>query len=147
MLDHVEVVFENMKPMMKKLKKASYKQNMEAFVEDYGHFFREMIEETEQAEDKEKVAAEIARLFAESVERKYTSPRNGKISGTLQMDLNFFMIYYVFPAILMTGHEDAVLIADRLRDEWGSRFKDSKIQYTDYDTLYGAFKEKIFGIF
>ena len=47
----------------------------------------------------------------------------------------------------MTEHEDAVLIADQIRDEWGNRFKDSKIQYTDYDSLYGAFREKIFGIF
>ena len=28
MLDHVEIMFEDMKPMMKKLKKASYKENM-----------------------------------------------------------------------------------------------------------------------
>ena len=34
MLDHVETVFENMKPMMKKLKKASYRQNLEVFVGD-----------------------------------------------------------------------------------------------------------------
>ena len=33
MLDHVEKIFADMKPMMKKLKKASYKVNMEAFIE------------------------------------------------------------------------------------------------------------------
>ena len=147
MLDHVEIIFENMKPMMKKLKKASYKQNMEAFVEDYGHYFREMTDLTETAENKDEAAKEIAEVFAESVEREFASSKNGRISGPLQLDLNFFMIYYVFPALLMTGHEDAALIADHLRDEWGSRFKDSKIQYTDYVTLYGAFREKIFGIF
>lgn len=147
MLDHVEIIFENMKPMMKKLKKASYKQNMEAFVEDYGHYFREMTDLTENAENKDEAAKEIAEVFAESVEREFASSKNGRISGPLQLDLNFFMIYYVFPALLLTGHEDAALIADHLRDEWGSRFKDSKIQYTDYDTLYGAFREKIFGIF
>ena len=147
MLDHVETVFENMKPMMKKLKKASYRQNMEVFVGDYGHYFREMTDMTEKAQDKAEKAKEIAKVFAESVERKFASPKNGRISGPLQLDLNFFMIYYVFPAILMTGHGDAVLIADQIREEWGNRFKDSKIQYTDYDTLYGAFREKIFGIF
>lgn len=147
MLDHVEIVFNNMKPMMKKLKKASYKQNMDGFVEDYGHYFREMTELTENAENKDQVAKEIAKVFVESVERKFASPKNGRIGGPLQLDLNFFMIYYVFPAILMTEHKDAVLIADHLRDEWGNRFRDSKIQYTDYDTLYGAFREKIFGLF
>ena len=63
------------------------------------------------------------------------------------MDLNFFMIYYVFPAILMTQNDNAKLMADTLCETWGKSFKDSKIGYTDYDTLYESFKEKIFGIF
>lgn len=67
--------------------------------------------------------------------------------GTVQTDLNFFMIYYVFPAILKRNHEHAKLLADTLCDTWGSRFKNSKISYTDYGTLYNAFREKVFGIF
>ena len=36
------------------------------------------------------------------------SPKKGKIwTGAIQTDLNFFMIYYVFPAILLTEHDDA----------------------------------------
>ena len=73
--------------------------------------------------------------------------KRGKISGKVQMDLNFFMIYYVFPAILMTQNDNAKLMADTLCETWGKSFKDSKIGYTDYDTLYESFKEKIFGIF
>ena len=65
----------------------------------------------------------------------------------MQTDLNFFMIYYVFPAILLTEHDDAKLIADYLCSRWGEKFKNSKIQYTDYDSLYVSFREKIFGIF
>ena len=34
--------------------------------------------------------------------------------SAVQTDLNFFMIYYVFPAILLTEHDDAKLIADHL---------------------------------
>lgn len=147
MLDHVEILFENMKPMMKKLKKASYQKNMEEFLAQHGHYFREMTMVMDQAEDKADAAEQIAKTFSEQVEKAYTSPKKGRIDGVVQMDLNFFMIYYVFPAILMTEHKDAKTIADHLRDEWGRRFKDSKIEYTDYDSLYGAFREKIFGIF
>ena len=147
MLDHVEIIFENMKPMMKKLKKASYEANMKKFLEEHGHYFKEMTDLTENADDKEKTADELARVFADRVEKAYSSPKKGRIDGVVQLDLNFFMIYYIFPAILLTEHKDAVLIADHLRDEWGGRFKDSRIQYTDYDTLYKAFREKIFGIF
>ena len=144
MLDHVEIVFENMKPMMKKLKKKNYKANMEEFLGTHGHYFQEMTELTENAE---AAADEIARIFADRVEKKFTSPKKGRIENVVQLDLNFFMIYYIFPAILKTEHEDAKLIADHIRDEWSRRFKDSDIQYTDYDSLYAAFREKIFGIF
>nr|WP_294493372.1 hypothetical protein [uncultured Mediterraneibacter sp.] len=146
MLEHVEIIFEDMKPMMKKLKKKNYQTNMEEFLSRHGHYFQEMTAQTENAEDKDAVADELARVFAGSVEKAYISPKKGKIDPVVQLDLNFFMIYYVFPAILKTEHEDARLIADHLRDEWSRRFKDSDIQYTDYDSLYAAFREKIFGI-
>lgn len=147
MLDHVETIFENMKPMMKKLKKASYQTNMELFLNKYGHFFREMTDFVDQSEDKESAAEKIATDFAGKIEKAYISPKKGRIEGVIQLDLNFFMIYYVFPAILKTEHPEAVLIADHIRDEWGNRFTDSRIQYTDYDSLYSSFREKIFGIF
>ena len=146
MLDHIEVIFDDMKPMMKKLKKKNYKENMDGFLNRYGHYFHEMTALTAGAEDKEKKAEEIASVFVDSVEKKFTSPKKGRVDGVIQLDLNFFMIYYVFPAILLTEHEDARLIADRIRDAWSGRFKDSDIQYSDYDTIYAAFREKIFGI-
>ena len=146
MLDHVEIIFEDMKPMMKKLKKKNYRINMEEFLLRHGHYFQEMTAHTAAAEDKAEAADELARVFTEQVEKAYISPKKGRVDPVVQLDLNFFMIYYVFPAILKTEHEDARLIADHIRDEWSRRFKDSDIQYTDYDSLYGAFREKIFGI-
>lgn len=95
--------------------------------------------------DPEKAAKEIAEVFVEAVKSRYEV--KGKIKGTVQADLNFFMIYYVFPAILKRNHEYAKLLADTLCETWGSSFKNSKIGYTDYETLYKAFREKIFGIF
>ena len=69
-----------------------------------------------------------------------------RIKGKVQVDLNFFMIYYVFPAILLTENEHAVLLADEICSAWGNHFKDSKIKYTEYDKLYVSFHDKIFGI-
>ena len=157
MLDHIEVIFDDMKPMMKKLKKKNYKENMDGFLNRHGHYFHEMTAMTAGAEDKGGKAEEIASVFVDSVEKKFASPKKGRVDGVIQpkkgrvdgviqLDLNFFMIYYVFPAILLTEHEDSRLIADRIRDEWSGRFKDSDIQYSDYDTIYAAFREKIFGI-
>ena len=78
MLDHVEKIFADMKPMMKKLKKASYKVNMEAFIENHGHYFREMTEYTENASDKEAAAKELAVCFTDKVYDAYVSPKKGK---------------------------------------------------------------------
>ena len=137
MLENVGSMFDGMLGMMKKLKKASYESHMKEFRERNGHFFREMIRYVEQSEDREAAAKEVADVFTDAV--KETFSVRGKIRGRTQVDLNFFMIYYVFPAILLD--------AGSIRDAWEAKFKDSRIQYTDYDKIYGAFREKIFGIF
>lgn len=144
MLDGVEKIFEEMQPMMKKLKKNSYEKNMVQFREVHGHYFSEMMDYMEAAEDKGKAAGEIGKAFVDKAEAAYQ--KKGKIAGKVQTDLNFFMIYYTFPAILMTHSDYAKQVADGICGEWGARFKDSKIGYADYDTIYGGFREKIFGI-
>lgn len=148
MLEQVETMFDGMLDMMKKLKKASYEKHMKAFRERNGHFFTEMIQYVEEKEgmpEKEAAAREVADVFADAVQKNFSV--KGKIRPRTQIDLNFFMIYYVFPALLLTEGENQELIADSIRDKWGEKFKDSKIQYADYDKIYGAFREKIFGIF
>lgn len=145
MLNNIETIFDNMTGMMKKLKKASYRKNMEAFQEKNGHFFREMVQYTEQSTDKEAAAEKIAEYFTDMVWDSFS--KNGKIRPVMQVDLNLFVIYYVFPSILMTGSDDATLIADHIRDAWSVKFKNGNIQYTDYDKIYDSFSEKIFGMF
>ncbi|MBR4984078.1 MAG: hypothetical protein IKY94_16215 [Lachnospiraceae bacterium] len=144
MLQQVETMFEDMAPMLKGLKKKNYETNMKAFREKNNEFFFQMMDQL-KTEKKEVVAKHISNSFVAAVKQIFE--KRGKIKGKVQMDLNFFMIYYVFPAILMTQSDDAKLMADTLCETWGNSFKDAKIGYTDYDTLYESFKEKIFGIF
>ncbi len=147
MLKDLETIYDNMKDMMRKLKKKSYEANMNQFLEKNGKYFQEMTEYLDQAEDKEKAAGEIAAVFGETVENAFGKGPKKKIAPRTQADINFFMIYYVFPAILKTEHEASRLIADSICGEWKNRFADSNIGYTDYDSLYKGFREKIFGIF
>ena len=144
MLQQVEAVFENMAPMLKGLKKKTYEANMKAFREKNNEFFFEMMDQLKFG-NKEVIARHLSNSFVAAVKQIFE--KRGKIKGNQQMDLNFFMIYYVFPAILMTQSDDAKLMADTLCETWGNSFKDSKIGYTEYDKLYESFKEKIFGIF
>ena len=144
MLDHAEMMFDGMKYMIQNLRKSSYKENMEIFREKNGHFFREMIHYMEQSTDKEVAAKEIADCITDIVKDNFS--KKGKINSRTQADLNLFVIYYVFPAILLTESEDATLIADHIRDTWAATFKNSNIQYADYDRIYSGFQDRIFGI-
>ena len=143
MLQQVETIFENMAPMLKGLKKKTYEANMKEFREKNNEFFFSLMDQL-KAGNKEVIARHLSNSFVAAVKQIFE--KNGKIKGSLQMDLNFFMIYYVFPSILMTQSEDAKLMADTLCETWGKSFKDSKIGYTEYDKLHESFKEKIFGI-
>lgn len=145
MLDQVAIIFENMDEMLRKLKRDSYESNMKKFREAYGHFFTEMTESMEEADDKDEAAKEIADTFVEAVKERFA--KKGKIRGRKQADLNFFMIYYVFPALLMTESEYAGQIADVLCVEWGNSFSASKIGYTTYEEICKGFRTKILGIF
>ena len=144
MLQQVEAMFADMAPMLKGLKKQSYEANMKVFREKNSEFFFQMMDQL-KTEKKEVVAKHISNSFVAAVQQIFE--KRGKIKGKVQMDLNFFMIYYVFPSILMTQSDDAKLMADTLCETWSNSFKGAKIGYTDYDTLYESFKEKIFGIF
>ena len=92
-----------------------------------------------------EIAGQICSCAAE--QKKQAGFRNEREEEAWQRNCNLFMVAYVFPAILLTEHDDAKLIADHLCSRWGEKFKNSKIQYTDYDSLYVSFREKIFGIF
>lgn len=146
MLDGMEIIFDDMRNMMKRLKKKSYEKNTEQFLRQHGHYFEEMTGYIDVAEDKEKAAHELGSSFATAVKEKYAKGSKKKVPGYIQSDLNLFMIYFVFPAILNTKHEDRKLIADSICEEWNACFG-CGIGYTDYDTLYASFREKIFGIF
>ena len=147
MLDHVEKIFADMKPMMKKLKKASYKVNMEAFIENHGHYFREMTEYTENASDKETAAKELAVDFTDKVYDAYVSPKKGKIDSAVQTDLNFFMIYYVFPAILECRNSYYKPLVKAIEKTWSKTFKSSKIKAATFETINSGFHKKILGLF
>lgn len=146
MLQGIETIFDNKEKMIGHLKKQTYEANTEMFLEKNGHYFKEMAEYVDKADDKEAAAQEIGECLVKAVEKRFSN-KKGKVDARSQVDLNFFMIYYVFPSILSAGGENAKAAADGVCKVWGKSFQDSNIQYTDYDTLYGAFREKIFGIF
>ena len=126
-------MFDNMEAMMDRIKKKVYAERMERFREKNLEILAQMTDFVEQAEEQErdKAAAQVAKALAGAVEARFA--KRGKISGRTQMDINLFMIYFVFPAILLTQSEYAGLLADAIRDEWRGRFKNSEQHFSGKD--------------
>lgn len=146
MLEQAGAMFDDMEAMMYRLKKKAYRERMEQFRDKNGAVLAEMTDFVERAEKRDEAAAQAAKALADAVEARFA--KRGKINGRSQMDINLFMIYFVFPAILLTQSECAVPIADAIRDEWRGRFRDSaQLGYTTYEEICGSFQEKFLGIF
>lgn len=145
MPDHVEMMFEGMSVLIKRLKKASYEKNMKAFRERNEAVFREMTDYVDAAENKDAAAKQLAQSFTGRVREIFQV--KGKIKSCTQVDMNLFMVLYVFPALLLTEHPEAKRIADAIRDSWRDTFKDGNIDYQDYNAIYNSFNEKIMGMF
>lgn len=145
MLNDIEKMFSNRKEMLQHLGKKVYEKNMTEFLKQNQHYYEEMIRYVDSVSDKETAVKEIGICFVDGVESAFAAGRKNKISARTQMDLNLFMVYYGFPGLLKTGHPECRMIAEGIRREWSSRFKNSDIGYTDYDSLYNSFTEKLFG--
>ena len=131
---NVNKIFEDVAFLSKVHNKKSYEANTNRFKEDRYQEFSDLV----NAED---VGAE-AQKFCEDVFIAFK--KFGKVRGADQMNLNYFMIYYVFPTILCEEQEGKA-ICDTLKSTWNNYFK-CNISYTDYNTLYEGFQTKIFGI-
>lgn len=141
-----ERMFENKSKMLKRLKKQTYETYFAQFQAEYAKQLEEITAYAADASDKQAAITEIGTWFTDGVLRKFASGKK-KIPSYVQADLNLFMIYYVFPALLKTGHPDAEQITEGICAVWAECFPGNKIGYTDYDTLYQSFHDKILGIF
>lgn len=146
MLEQAASMFDDMEGMLNRIKKKVYQERMDFFRRKNAQLLSEMTGFVEQAEKRDEAAAQVAKAFADAVEARFA--KRGKISGRSQMDINLFMIYFVFPAILLTESNCAVSLADAIRDEWRGRFRDSaQLDYTTYEEISETFKEKFLGLF
>jgi len=144
MLDNVQVMFDDRKAIVGKLKKATYEANMPIYREKYGDFFNEMTQFVAGSEDVNGAADELATCFCDKVFDAFN--KRGKVSSGMVFDLNFVMIYYIFPALLLTEDENATVIADAITGKWNEKFG-CTIQYGTYDLILSGFKTKLFGFF
>lgn len=138
-------MFYDMPRLLKKLKRKVYEENMVYFRKTYGALLEDMVHLVAQDEQPERVANELAEELIQGVRERF-APK-GRVGANTQIDLNLFMIYYVFPGLLFIPGENASLLAETICQKWRASFAKSEIRYFPYEEIRDGFKEKIFGIF
>ena len=135
---NVEKLFEDARKLSKVSNKKAYQSNMEMFNSNRYAYLKDLVD---AGDDNLQTQAQS---FCEEVTSAFK--KFGKVRGGDLMNLNYFMIFYVFPAIQQNEEkEKSIRICDILRDTWNQHFK-SNISYADYDTLLEGFQTKIFGV-
>ena len=132
---NIAKIFEDVAPLSKISSKKEYEQKMNMFLSDRYELLNDLVSASD--------IAGASKEFCQGVTAEFK--KLGKVHMGDLMNLNYFLIYYIFPAILKNEGENGAVICDTLRDTWNSHFN-SKINYTDYDTLMEGFQTKIFGI-
>ena len=132
---NISKIFESYEPFSRITTKKEYENRMNTFQAERYAYLKELTEATD--------TAAASNAFCDGVHEAFK--KFGKVrTGTL-MDLNCFLIYYIFPAILKNEGERATEICDTLKDTWNKRFK-CTINYTDYASLRKGFQSRILGI-
>lgn len=135
-------VFNDYEILLKNLKRAKYIKNMDVFKEKYA---KEIISLT-ALDTSEKYDYEG---FVDSVYDRYKFM--GKVGKLKKHDLSLFMIYFLFPAMLLAGKDADMDVkakesCDGLLETWNKKFE-MDIKYIDYNSLIAGFNDKMFGIF
>ncbi len=137
-------LFDEREGYLRKLKKESYEINTQRFDTDYGPALRALLESAGASGDTAGSYVSEALDFSRKIYDKYE--KKGKINSILLMDLNFMMVYYVFPYLLKNKDKGGEEFAAVLKDKWNETMG-SNISYTTYEDLYSGFKKKLFGFF
>ena len=132
-------LFDDYEILLTGFNKAKYIKNMQVFKEKYKDMLIALSKESEEG----------YRSFAEAVYNRFSFM--GKVGKMKKKDLNLFMIYYIFPAMLLIGQdnnekEEYVLSCDKLLETWNSVFE-TDISYLEYPTILEGFNDKLFGVF
>ena len=143
MLEKVAEMYGEKKDYLHKMNRDRYISKTVVFHKSYGDLIKEMTDYVDNSESAGKAAKEVAHVFAEEIRKEYCP--KGKPKMGAKVDVTMFTIYYVFPALLMTGNPHAREICDAIVAEWPGLFG-NEIGYATYEKLRDSFRNTMFGI-
>lgn len=150
MLAAMRRLFEQTQTKVSEFAKDTYDMSFSSFLEDFSELWERMTaplaEETAEEEKKSR-CAEIAGALAGCAEQRKASESGRMKRERLQLDLNLYMVSYVFPAILEYCRKQLraqpELLTDAVTAAWADTFHDGHIEAADYASIRGGFKSKL----
>lgn len=136
MENSVKDIFSDYEYMLKKFRKNDYIKNMSLFRDKWGELIAETVDRDNYDDISEKFVSKVIEIYT----------RWGRLGKTRKMDLGLFMIYFIFPSILLTEKETAKELCDTLLDKWNEKLG-TNVEYIPYDEIVSSFNDKMFGIF
>ena len=133
---HVKELFADYDHLLKNFKKKQYISNMEWFMDKWNDVLTDTIVRESYKEDCEEFVTQVESIYS----------RFGKLGKLKKIDLGLFMVYFIFPAILLTKQDKAAELADCLVETWNNKMG-TEIEYLNYDDIVNNFNDKMFGIF
>lgn len=133
-------IFDDYEYLLRRFKKSEYIADMEVFRKKYDGQIEEIL--GFESDD-------LYEEFSKEVYARYSFM--GKVGKMKKKELGLFMIYFVFPGMLLKGEEtkDKTVCessCEKLLDAWNKTF-DADISYMDYASILEGFNDKMFGIF
>lgn len=144
MIENTEALFYGSEGIIQVKSKKEYEGAMEFFKNHGAVEMDKILGAIDEATDKDAACAEFAQELVEKV--KETFSKRGKIKMGRQMEINLYMVYYIFPYILMAEKDYSQGLCDKLQEVWAKSFKNSDIKYATYDSILGGFQTRILGI-
>lgn len=142
-----------------KFKAKTYKDAAEDFCGKYKGMFIEMLNEIESAEcaadevENEELSGGLQGETADKIEEIATEfvteseriiKKNNKQPGSRKMLMyNMYTVMYIFPCILDTNKKYAKDLLDSIVKKWNKTFRNTNVQYSDYETIDAGFKRKL----
>ncbi|MCM1038529.1 MAG: hypothetical protein NC434_04335 [Ruminococcus sp.] len=147
-LQAVAALPEQAQARLKGFKKNTYEASFEAFMEDNRTLWDSFHALFMQEEDITQTAQEVAGTLADAV-AEIVSGQKGRVNReSRQLDLNLYMVSYVFPALLSCQEypkkdNNATKTADIICAKWKETFPGYTISYADFASIQGGFKQKL----
>lgn len=138
-----------------KFKMKTYMDAVEDFCSDYMGMFREMLnqidevaascdnEETDEIPDE--VSSKIDEIATEFVKQSESiiKKENKQPGAKVMLEYNMYAVMYIFPCILETKKKYSEELTKTIVKKWNSSFKNTNLQYSDYETINSGFRRKL----